>query len=92
MKNENLDELWIEIESKYSSERKNYQRMIYTDLLYRVYIGISGIPSRRFVSVEIPQEEEKEFNSFDIPQGFTVSINNPHIKHEGYVSAGTCIQ
>lgn len=86
MKIDNLDELWIEIESKFSSERKNYQRMICTDLLYRVYIGISGIPSRRFLSVEIPKEEEKEFNSFDIPQGFTVSISEPNIKHEGYVS------
>ena len=86
MKTENLDELWLEIESQYSSERKNYQRMICTDLLYRVYIGISGIPSRRFVSVEIPKEEEKEFDSFDIPQGFTVTISDPHIKHKGYVS------
>ena len=85
MKTDNLDELWIEIESKYSSYRRNYQRMICTDLLYRVYIGIAGIPSKRFVSVEIPKEE-KEFDSFDIPQGFTVSINEPQVKHEGYVS------
>lgn len=86
MKTDNLDELWIEIESQYTSESSNYQRMVCTDLLYRAFIGISGIPSKRFLSVEIPKEEECKFNSFDIPQGFTVTISTPNVRHDGYVS------
>ena len=55
MKNNDIEKIWQDIEAKKSSGEKAYQRMICVDMLYRVYIGSVGIPSLRYLSIEIPE-------------------------------------
>ena len=88
MKNNDLNTIWMEIEMQQKSQDRFYQRMVYVELLYRAYIGSSGIPARRFLAIEIPETETKEFDTFIVPKGFTLAIGKPGIKHEGYA---TCV-
>lgn len=88
MKNDDLNAIWIEIEAQRKDHKGFLQRMVYQDLLYRAFIGSTGIPSTRFLSIEIPEEKEKQFDSFTAPQGFTLTIGEPSVKHKGY---GACI-
>ena len=76
----------MDIEVQRNSRERFFQRMVYVDLLYRVYIGVSGIPSRRFLSIEIPEKETNQFDTFTVPQGFTLSVGSPSVKHEGYAA------
>ena len=57
MKNNDLNTTWIDIEVHPNSRERFLKRMVYVDLLYRAYIGASGIPSRRFLSIEIPEKD-----------------------------------
>lgn len=84
MKNDYLEKSWEEIELSIEPGNKAYQRMIYGDLLYRVYLGISGFPAKRFISLEIPIKDTEKFSTFDVPQGFSLSIQEPTVKHDGY--------
>lgn len=84
MKNKDLDTIWIEIETRRDVEYKVVQQMVYVDSLYRAYIGISCIPAKRFVSVEIPENTADQFDSFMVPRGFTLEVKEPSVKHEGY--------
>ena len=84
MRNDELNQIWMDIETHKSSHKQIYQRMIYVDLLYRVYIGCTGTPPKRFLSIEIPQEKEHDFDAFTVPQGFTLTIREPLVKHIGY--------
>lgn len=86
MKSDDLNSIWEKIELQKNSNELFWQKMVYVDLVYRVYIGASGIPSKRFLSVEVPENEVKEFESFTVPQGFTFAIGSPGVKHDGYVS------
>lgn len=86
MKNNNLNSIWMEIEANKSQSNRFLQRMVYVHLLWRAYIGCSGIPSRRFLSLEIPSDRKNEFSSFIVPQGFTLSIGKPSVDHDGYVA------
>lgn len=86
MTNNELERAWGEIESKQVDNAKRYQRLICSDLLYRVYIGATGIPARRYIIFEIPKEEKEQFDAFVDLRGFSLSINNTIIKHEGFVS------
>lgn len=86
MKNDDLNSVWIDIEVQGNSRERFYQRMVYVDLLYRAYIGSSGIPSKRFLSIEIPEGKIKEFDAFTVPKGFTLDIGSPGIKHNGYAA------
>ena len=88
MKNDDLNAIWIEIESQRKDHKGFLQRMVYQDLLYRAFIGSTGIPATRFLSIEIPEEKGKQFDSFTAPQGFTLTIGEPSVKHKGY---GACI-
>lgn len=88
MKNNDFNSIWIEIESHPYSPERYVQRMVYVDLLYRAYIGSSGTPAKRFLALEIPQNEETQFDSFTVPKGFTLNIGKPHVKHDGY---STCV-
>ena len=85
MRNDDLNLIWNEIEVN-NNERKVLQRLVYIHLLWRAYIGSSGLPSRRFLSIEIPEGEVGAFDEFSIPQGFTLSIGEPGVKHKGYVA------
>ena len=86
MKNNDLNTIWMDIEMQQKTKDRFYQRLVYVELLYRAYIGTSGIPARRFLAIEIPETETKEFDTFTIPKGFTLDIGTPGIKHEGYVA------
>ena len=86
MKSNDLNTIWIDIETQHSTRGRFFQRMVYVDLLYRAYIGSSGIPSKRFLLIEIPEKETTQFDTFTAPQGFTLSLGNPGVKHAGYAS------
>lgn len=86
MKNDDLNTIWVEIESHSNHQRSFLHRMIYVHLLWRAYIGVSGLPSRRFLSIEIPEEKESEFDTFTAPQGFTLTVGKPGVEHEGYAA------
>lgn len=85
MKNDDLNSIWADIEQQ-DSKTQLYQRMVYIGLLYRVYIGSSGIPKKRFLSIEIPETEINSFDNFTVPQGFTLNISKPAVRHAGYAS------
>lgn len=86
MRNKDLNSIWNEIEQRQSSQEKIYQKIIYVDFLFRVYIGSSGIPTKRLLLLEIPKTRIKEFDAFSAPKGFTLSIGETGIKHEGYAA------
>lgn len=86
MRNDELDSVWLEVEIQNDSQDKRYQRMVYVDLLYRAYIGATGIPAKRYLSIEIPQTDKEKIDAFTVPKGFTVSITEPNVKHAGYVA------
>ena len=86
MMNNNLDDIWNEIESSMKDEDQFCIRLIYIDLLYRVFAGVSGIPYRRSLSIEIPQDQIDKFSSFRMPQGINMTIEKPGIVHEGFNS------
>ena len=85
MRNDDLNAIWIEIETD-DKNRKVLQRLVYVHLLWRAYIGSSGLPSRRFLSIEIPEGETEAFDDFSVPQGFTMNIGKPSVKHKGYAA------
>ncbi len=68
MKNDSLESIWKNIDKKGYPENRRYQRIVCVDLLYRVYIGSVGIPSKRYLSIEIPKAEKAQFNSFTSPK------------------------
>ena len=86
MKSNDLNKIWIDIEGQYNSKDHFFQCMVYVDLLYRAYIGVSGIPSKRFLSIEIPENDTNQFDTFTVPQGFTLTLGNPVVKHAGYAA------
>lgn len=86
MKSDNLQLIWSEVEKQYNSHERSLQRMVYVDLLYRVYIGTSGIPGKRFLSMEIPEKDMNQFASFTVPQGFSLVLGKPGIEHSGYMA------
>ena len=86
MKSKNLNSLWIDMEGRHSERDRALQRLVYVDLLYRAYIGASGIPSKRFLSIEIPEKDTNQFDTFAVPQGFTLSLGDPGVKHAGYAA------
>lgn len=86
MKSNDLNTIWIDIEVQHNSRDRFLQRMVYVDLLYRAYIGASGIPSKRFLSIEIPEKDTNQFDTFTVPQGFTLSLGDPVVKHAGYAA------
>lgn len=77
MKSNDLNTIWIDIDVQKNARDRFLQRMVYVDLLYRAYIGASGIPSKRFLSIEIPEKDTNQFDTFTVPQGFTLSLGNP---------------
>lgn len=88
MKSNDLNTIWIDIDVQKNARDRFLQRMVYVDLLYRAYVGASGIPSKRFLSIEIPEKDTNQFDAFTVPQGFTLSLGEPGVKHAGYA---TCV-
>lgn len=86
MKNNEIERIWQDIEAKKSAGKKAYQRIICVDMLYRIYIGSVEIPSRRYLSIEIPEADKGEFDTFSAPKGFTLTISDPAVKHDGFVA------
>jgi len=86
--NDNLEEIWAEIETRINSKDQYLQRMVCIELLYRTYIGAIGIPSHRFLSIEIPEAEKEKFVSFSVPKGFRLKTADYEVKHPGYT---TCV-
>ena len=85
MRNNELNETWIDLEKHIEPRKRLMQRMICVDLLYRAYIGATGMPSKRFLSIEIPQSEVNIFDACSVSKGFTLTISTPMVKHNGYV-------
>ena len=81
-----LEAAWQEIESKKAEGSSEYVKMVCPDLLCRVYIGITGIPSKRYIIFEIPEAEKHQFDAFVEPKGFKLSLEETVVKHSGYVS------
>lgn len=86
MKSNSLNTIWMEIEVQQKSHEQSLQRLVYMDLLYRAYIGSAGVPSKRFLSIEIPEKDINQFSSFNAPQGFTLSLGAPSVKHVGFTA------
>ena len=86
MKTENIDAIWNELQLNCSSSHTDFQRLVYRDLAHRMYVGVYGIPFKRFVQIEIPINEKDKFEAFSSTQGFSLSITNTRIKHNGYVA------
>lgn len=86
MKNNDIERIWQDIETQKSSGEKAYQRMICVDMLYRVYIGCVGIPSLRYLSIEIPEADKGQFDAFSAPKGFTFTLSEPAVKHDGFAA------
>lgn len=86
MMNINLDAVWDELETRMSNPKTGAQTMICPKFLYRVYAGVIGIPTKRYLVIEIPEPQKSEFDSFSVPKGISLSIVDPIIKHKGFVS------
>lgn len=86
MKTNDLHNAWHELEIQALNRGNDYRRLICVDMLYRVFIGVSGIPSSRYLVLEIPESDAEQFEAFRSPQGFTMFTKDPAIPHQGYVS------
>lgn len=86
MMNENLDSLWFELESQILAPGQSYQRLVNDGSLFRIYIGSSGIPVKRYLSIELPMVAITQFSSLNMPNGFEVQTAEPSVKHEGYAA------
>lgn len=84
--NKDLEKLWQEIETKKISDSRIYQRMVCKDMLFRMYIGLVGIPSQRCVLIEIPEDAAAQFTAFYEAKGFTLVVGEPSVKHRGFVA------
>lgn len=84
--NNGLEKIWLDMESKKTDESSEYAKMVYPDLPGRVYIGITGIPSKRYITFEIPEAEKHQFDAFVEPKGFKLMIEDAIIKHAGFVA------
>ncbi len=83
---DSLEAEWEKIETAKAEERNNLVRMVCSHLLFRVYIGVAGIPSKRYVIFEIPETEKKQFKAFIEPKGFSLVLDEAVVRHKGYVS------
>ncbi|MBR5636722.1 MAG: PD-(D/E)XK motif protein [Pseudobutyrivibrio sp.] len=87
MNKSELEKTWNEIDAKKGlSQDTSFQQMICIDLLYRVYIGVSGIPAKRFISLEIPKSSKEDVLNFEPVKGFEIEISEPTVKNDGFVS------
>ena len=86
MKSEEIEKIWQDIEAKKATGEKAYQRIVCIDMLYRIYIGSVGIPSNRYLSIEIPEADKGQFDTFSAPKGFTFTFSKPAVRHDGFVA------
>ncbi|WP_294495281.1 PD-(D/E)XK motif protein [uncultured Ruminobacter sp.] len=81
-----LNELWINLERKVTTQQNTLQQLIAPTSLFRLFIGVDGLPTRRFISVEIPENQKKTVLGIKPIQGIDVSVCKPPISHDGYCS------
>lgn len=86
MRNTDLNGIWDDLQKQYGNPDRRIERIVYLQLLYRAYIGIQGIPSRRFLILEIPVEKQKEFNSFVEPKGLELKVETVGNEKPGFIS------
>lgn len=77
---------WKEIDEKRGLSGDDYHKLVYVDLLYRAYIGIAGIPGRRYLAIEIPEADKDKISSIKVSKGFTIKIAEPIISHPGFIA------
>ena len=79
MRTDKLEKIWEEIEGQRenSSQTIQRQRMICIDMPCRIYVGVNGIPSCRFMAFDIPREDISRFNPFTSLRCITVAIAEP---------------
>lgn len=98
MRTDKLEKIWEEIEGQRenSSQTIQRQRMICIDMPCRIYVGVNGIPSCRFMAFDIPKEDISRFNPFTSLRGITVAIAEPILQHENFyacvLQAASCDQ
>lgn len=86
MNKSELSDLWLILETKIANQQKPLQQLIAPDSLFRLYIGVQGLPAHRFVSIEIPEKKKKQILDMDSLQGIDISIGEPPVAHDGFCS------
>ena len=86
MMNNELNKTWLELESNNDIGHNYIQKMICIESLYRVYIGVIGIPGKRFLDIEIPINQIEKFTLVTTTKGFIMNITEPTVKHDGYAA------
>lgn len=86
MNDTSLNDLWLTLETKIKSNQQTMQQLIAPDSQFRLFIGVEGLPTRRFVSVEIPESQKKSVLGIQPLQGIDVIIGKPLVSHEGFCS------
>ena len=81
-----LDTAWVNLSAENAADGQRYEQLVFTDLLYRVYIGVESVPTVRYLVLEIPESERRHINTFVSPQGFTLFVGDPYVHHEHYVA------
>jgi len=81
-----LNDLWINLETKITTQQNTMQQLIAPNSLFRLFIGVEGMPIRRFISVEIPEIQKKTVLGIKPIQGIDISVCKPSISHDGYCS------
>lgn len=81
-----LNDLWLNLETKITNQQKPLQQLIAPDSLFRLYIGVQGLPTHRFVSIEIPEKKKKQILDINSLQGIDISIREPLVVHDGFCS------
>lgn len=86
MENTNLKEVWAKLYDTDVKPDSKVQRLVYLNMLYRVYIGIKGFPRHNYIIIEIPENRRAEFTGFKEPQGINLCIDYFGNEKPGFVS------
>ncbi len=81
-----LSDVWEMLEKTYSDKNNSIQRLANKALLFRTYIGIEGIPARRYVNFELPQKYINAIESIHIPRGLDIKIWHSGQEKDGFFS------
>lgn len=86
MENTNLKEVWSKLYDVDIKPESKVQRLVFLNMLYRVYVGIKGVPRLNYIIIEIPEDRSGEFTGFKEPKGINLSIKSFGNEKPGFVS------
>ena len=81
-----LSEVWEKLEKSSYLKVNAIQCLASKELLFRTYIGIEGIPARRYVNFELPHKYINEIKDIHIPKGLIIKIWKSGQEKEGFIS------